>query len=121
MGAAIRAGQDRVGCTAAREACARPLSDVHWQPLIKLVSHSALRQPFGNCLPVPAGSSQANPFACVASGIAALWGPAHGGANEAVLKVGRCLPHWLHATLTGSVCLPASQKQLPPSSFHSLT
>ncbi len=36
----------------------------------------------------PAGSSQANPFACVASGIAALWGPAHGGANEAVLKVG---------------------------------
>ena len=29
-----------------------------------------------------AGSSQANPFACIASGIAALWGPAHGGANE---------------------------------------
>lgn len=34
-----------------------------------------------------AGSSQANPFACVASGIAALWGPAHGGANEAVLSM----------------------------------
>lgn len=34
-----------------------------------------------------AGSSGANPFACVASGIAALWGPAHGGANEAVLKM----------------------------------
>lgn len=34
-----------------------------------------------------AGSSQANPFACVASGIAALWGPAHGGANEAVLAM----------------------------------
>ncbi len=34
-----------------------------------------------------AGSSAANPFACVASGIAALWGPAHGGANEAVLKM----------------------------------
>lgn len=34
-----------------------------------------------------AGSSQANPFACVASGIAALWGPAHGGANEAVLRM----------------------------------
>jgi len=32
-----------------------------------------------------AGSSGANPFACIASGIAALWGPAHGGANEAVL------------------------------------
>jgi len=34
-----------------------------------------------------AGSSQANPFACVSSGITALWGPAHGGANEAVLKM----------------------------------
>ena len=34
-----------------------------------------------------AGSSMANPFACVASGIAALWGPAHGGANEAALKM----------------------------------
>lgn len=34
-----------------------------------------------------AGSSQANPFACIASGIASLWGPAHGGANEAVLKM----------------------------------
>jgi len=34
-----------------------------------------------------AGSSQANPFACIASGITALWGPAHGGANEAVLKM----------------------------------
>eukprot|EP00210_Caulerpa_lentillifera_P008833 g8429.t1 len=34
-----------------------------------------------------AGSSQANPYACIASGIAALWGPAHGGANEAVLRM----------------------------------
>jgi citrate synthase len=34
-----------------------------------------------------AGSSRANPFACIASGIAALWGPAHGGANEAVLSM----------------------------------
>lgn len=34
-----------------------------------------------------AGSSGANPFACMASGIAALWGPAHGGANEAVLNM----------------------------------
>ncbi len=34
-----------------------------------------------------AGSSGANPFACMASGIAALWGPAHGGANEAVLSM----------------------------------
>jgi len=34
-----------------------------------------------------AGSSGANPFACIAAGIAALWGPAHGGANEAVLHM----------------------------------
>ncbi|MBX9930208.1 MAG: citrate (Si)-synthase, partial [Methylobacterium sp.] len=34
-----------------------------------------------------AGSSGANPFACVAAGIACLWGPAHGGANEAALKM----------------------------------
>jgi citrate synthase len=33
------------------------------------------------------GSSGANPFACIAAGIATLWGPAHGGANEAVLKM----------------------------------
>ena len=34
-----------------------------------------------------AGSTGANPFACIASGIAALWGPAHGGANQAVLEM----------------------------------
>ncbi|MEM1401016.1 MAG: citrate synthase [Pseudomonadota bacterium] len=34
-----------------------------------------------------AGSSGANPFACIAAGIASLWGPAHGGANEAVLEM----------------------------------
>jgi len=34
-----------------------------------------------------AGSSGANPFACIAAGVATLWGPAHGGANEAVLKM----------------------------------
>ena len=33
------------------------------------------------------GSSGANPFACIAAGIAALWGPSHGGANEAVLEM----------------------------------
>jgi len=48
-----------------------------------------------------AGSSQANPFACVAAGIACLWGPAHGGANEAVLnmlaEIGHVdrIPHYL--------------------------
>ena len=34
-----------------------------------------------------AGSTGSNPYACIASGIAALWGPAHGGANEAVLDM----------------------------------
>ena len=34
-----------------------------------------------------AGSSGANPFACIAAGIASLWGPAHGGANEAALNM----------------------------------
>jgi len=34
-----------------------------------------------------AGSSGANPFACISAGISSLWGPAHGGANEAVLNM----------------------------------
>lgn len=34
-----------------------------------------------------AGSSDANPFACIAAGVASLWGPAHGGANEAALNM----------------------------------
>src|SRR5690625_7082555 len=34
-----------------------------------------------------AGSSGANPYAAIAAGVATLWGPAHGGANEAVLKM----------------------------------
>jgi len=34
-----------------------------------------------------AGSSQAHPFSCIAGGIATLWGPAHGGANEAVIRM----------------------------------
>ena len=49
-----------------------------------------------------AGSSQANPFAVVASGITALWGPAHGGANEAVINMltdiknsGKPLSHYI--------------------------
>ena len=49
-----------------------------------------------------AGSSEANPFAAVAAGIASLWGPAHGGANEAVINMlreiersGLPLSHWI--------------------------
>jgi citrate synthase len=40
-----------------------------------------------------AGSSGANPFACIAAGIACLWGPAHGGANEAVLSMLKQIGH----------------------------
>src|SRR5262249_57072644 len=46
-----------------------------------------------------AGSSGANPFACIAAGCACLWGPAHRGANEAALNMlraigsGRRIPH----------------------------
>jgi len=40
-----------------------------------------------------AGSSGANPFACIAAGIASLWGPAHGGANEAVLNMLQQIGH----------------------------
>ena len=40
-----------------------------------------------------AGSSGANPFACVAGGIATLWGPAHGGANEAVIRMLMAIQH----------------------------
>jgi citrate synthase len=49
-----------------------------------------------------AGSSEANPFAAIAAGIAALWGPAHGGANEAVIRMlteikesGKSLQHYI--------------------------
>lgn len=49
-----------------------------------------------------AGSSEANPFAAIAAGIAALWGPAHGGANEAVIRMlteikesGKPLQHYI--------------------------
>ena len=40
-----------------------------------------------------AGSSGANPFACIAAGVASLWGPAHGGANEAVLSMLKKIGH----------------------------
>jgi citrate synthase len=42
-----------------------------------------------------AGSSGANPFACIAAGIASLWGPAHGGANEACLKMLEEIIPWI--------------------------
>lgn len=57
-----------------------------------------------------AGSSGANPFACIASGIAALWGPAHGGANEAVLNM---LGEIGHASNIGKYIAKAKDKNDP--------
>ncbi len=52
-----------------------------------LILHAAHEQNASTSTVRLAGSTGANPFACIAAGIASLWGPAHGGANEAVLKM----------------------------------
>ena len=49
--------------------------------------HADHEQNASTCTVRLAGSTGANPYACIAAGIAALWGPAHGGANEAVLTM----------------------------------
>ena len=64
-----------------------------------------------------AGSSGANPFACIAAGCACLWGPAHGGANEAALNMlrgdrhGRAHPG-IHPPRQGQ------ERQLPPDGLR---
>lgn len=52
-----------------------------------LILHADHEQNASTATVRSAGSSGANPFACIAAGIACLWGPAHGGANEAALKM----------------------------------
>src|SRR5574343_1522283 len=52
-----------------------------------LILHEAQEQNASTSTVRLAGSSGANPFACIAAGIACLWGPAHGGANEACLQM----------------------------------
>ncbi len=54
---------------------------------IMLILHADHEQNASTSTVRLAGSSQANPYACVAAGIATLWGPAHGGANEAVINM----------------------------------
>lgn len=54
---------------------------------IMLILHADHEQNASTSTVRLAGSSQANPYACIAAGIATLWGPAHGGANEAVVKM----------------------------------
>ncbi len=72
---------------------AMPSEDYQVDPLLAkaldviLILHADHEQNASTSTVRLAGSSQANPFAVVASGIASLWGPAHGGANEAVIKM----------------------------------
>ncbi|MEK7989724.1 MAG: citrate synthase [Thiotrichaceae bacterium] len=54
---------------------------------IMLILHADHEQNASTSTVRLAGSSQANPYACISAGIATLWGPAHGGANEAVIKM----------------------------------
>ncbi|MGB5706890.1 MAG: citrate synthase [Arenicellales bacterium] len=72
---------------------ANPAEDYEINPVLAkaidrlLILHADHEQNASTSTVRLAGSSGANPYACVASGIASLWGPAHGGANEAVLKM----------------------------------
>jgi citrate synthase len=70
-----------------------PNDDYHVDPVMAkaidriLILHADHEQNASTSTVRLAASSGANPFACIAAGIASLWGPAHGGANEAVLKM----------------------------------
>jgi len=70
---------------------ATPCEDYEINPVIAkamdriLILHADHEQNASTSTVRLAGSSGANPFACISAGIASLWGPAHGGANEAVL------------------------------------
>ena len=72
---------------------ATPCEDYDINPILSkamnqlLILHADHEQNASTSTVRLAGSSGANPFACIASGIASLWGPAHGGANEAVMKM----------------------------------
>ena len=70
-----------------------PCEDYHVKPVIEraidriFILHADHEQNASTSTVRLAGSSGANPFACIAAGIASLWGPAHGGANEACLNM----------------------------------
>eukprot|EP01083_Nonionella_stella_P298775 1014037_1 len=72
---------------------ARPTSTYELNPIVAraletfLILHADHEQNASTSTVRIAGSSYANPFACVAAGIVTLWGPAHGGANEAVIAM----------------------------------
>ena len=70
-----------------------PADDYHVDPILAramdriFILHADHEQNASTSTVRLAGSSGANPFACIAAGIACLWGPAHGGANEAALTM----------------------------------
>ncbi len=70
-----------------------PCEDYHVNPVLAramdriFILHADHEQNASTSTVRLAGSSGANPFACIAAGIACLWGPAHGGANEAALQM----------------------------------
>ena len=70
-----------------------PCEDYHVNPIVEramdriFILHADHEQNASTSTVRLAGSSGANPFACIAAGIASLWGPAHGGANEACLNM----------------------------------
>jgi len=72
---------------------ATPCEDYEVNPILAkamdriLILHADHEQNASTSTVRLAGSSGANPFACIAAGIASLWGPSHGGANEAVLTM----------------------------------
>jgi citrate synthase len=84
-----------------------PAEDYHIDPIIEkamdtiFILHADHEQNASTSTVRLAGSSGANPFACIAAGIACLWGPAHGGANEAALDMLReigtpdKIPHYI--------------------------
>ncbi len=63
-------------------------SELHVKAMDKfLILHADHEQNASTSTVRITGSSLANPFTCIASGIAALWGPAHGGANQACMEI----------------------------------
>jgi citrate synthase len=89
----IPRNQDSYSENLVRMMFSKPTEDYTVSPVIAraidrfLILHADHEQNASTSTVRLAGSSGANPFACVASGIASLWGPAHGGANEAVLNM----------------------------------
>ncbi len=85
-----------------------PTEEYHPDPVmvraleVVMIAHADHEQNASTSTVRLAGSSEANPFASIAAGIASLWGPAHGGANEAVIRMleeildsGKPLQHYI--------------------------